>query len=45
LILVIPEKPDSALEEKLKNLNIEILTYTWDDDQGSPRPAGSTGKN
>ena len=34
LILVIPEKPDSAMEGKLKNLNIETLTYTWNNDQG-----------
>jgi len=33
LMLVIPEKPDSALEGKLKNLNIDILPYTWDNDQ------------
>jgi hypothetical protein len=33
LILVIPEKPDSALEERLKRLGIDILPYTWSKDQ------------
>jgi len=32
-ILVIPEKPDAALEEKLKKLGIHILPYTWSKDQ------------
>jgi len=33
LILVIPEKPDGALEEKLKKLGIDILLYAWSRDQ------------
>jgi hypothetical protein len=33
LILVVPEKPDGALEEKLKKLGIDILPYTWSKDQ------------
>jgi len=33
LILVIPEEPESVLAGKLKNLNIEILSYTWDQDR------------
>jgi hypothetical protein len=33
LILVIPEKPDGALEERLKKLGIDILPYIWSKDQ------------
>ena len=33
MILVIPEKPDAALEEKLKKLGIDILPYAWSKDQ------------
>jgi len=33
LILVTPEKPESGLALKLKDLNISILSYTWDKDQ------------
>jgi hypothetical protein len=33
LILVVPEKPDGALEEKLKKLGIDILPYAWSNDQ------------
>jgi hypothetical protein len=33
LILVIPEKPDGVLEERLKKLGIDILEYTWSRDQ------------
>jgi hypothetical protein len=35
LILVIPEKPDPAVEEKLKKLHIDIVTYEWNKDQAS----------
>lgn len=33
MILVIPEKPDGTLEEKLKKLGIDILPYAWSKDQ------------
>lgn len=33
LILVVPEKPDAALEEKLKKIGIDILPYSWSKDQ------------
>ncbi len=33
LILTLPRAPETALREKLKRLNIEILIYTWQDDQ------------
>jgi hypothetical protein len=33
LILVVPEKPDAALAEKFKKLNIDILSYAWNQDQ------------
>lgn len=33
MILVIPEKPDGTLEEKLKKLSIDILPYAWNKDQ------------
>lgn len=33
LILVIPEKPDVILEEKLKKLGIDVLPYQWSKDQ------------
>jgi hypothetical protein len=33
LVLVIPEKPDDVLAEKLKRLNIDILPYEWNKDQ------------
>ena len=35
LILVIPEKPEPAVEEKLKKLHIDIVTYEWNKDQAS----------
>jgi hypothetical protein len=33
LILTLPRAPESALQEKLKRLNIEILIYTWQEDR------------
>ncbi len=33
LILVVSEKPDAALAEKFKKLNIDILPYAWNQDQ------------
>ncbi|MBA4396561.1 MAG: hypothetical protein C0394_04150 [Syntrophus sp. (in: bacteria)] len=33
LVLVIAEKPDGAFEEKLRKLGIDILPYTWSNDQ------------
>jgi hypothetical protein len=33
LILVVPEKPDAALAEKFRKLNIDILPYAWNQDQ------------
>ena len=33
LVLVLPEKPDAAVEEKLKRLHIDAITYEWKGDQ------------
>lgn len=33
LILVLPEPPESALREKLKRLNIDLLNYQWAEDR------------
>ena len=35
LILVIPEKPDPAIEEKLNKLHINTVAYEWNKDQAS----------
>jgi len=33
LVLTLPRAPESALREKLKRLNIEILVYAWQEDR------------
>ena len=33
LVLVLPEKPDPAVEEKLKKLRIDTIAYEWKGDQ------------
>lgn len=50
LILVVPARPDGALEEKLLRLGIDVLTYAWSGDQAQfpgltsllERPAAAT---